>query len=269
MSCFLQWMLSASFLLAASGAMAEEEIVRPHKQVQELPEQMNQTQRHYERKINKLEQRILELEKVANPDSGDHPPSIADVRDSDKHHLAQSPLKWSMSGLVAMGGTSASRSELQQLQAGSHDPRKNGFTTQALALAVNARLDHHFNAAASIVSHIEPDGENVVELEQAFIKATDLPYDLSVMVGQYFLDFGKENTKHPDDWDFVDVQFLIARLFGGDKLRSQGIQLAWQFPWSSRSTFSLGASNPSGETVTGFLYKEGEVGSGWSCVTGS
>jgi len=232
--------------------------VPPHKQLQELREQMHQTQGNYATQIDALEQRIVELENVAGSHSGDNTPSVAGVDNADEHHSPSSPLQLSMSGLVTMGGSSVSTDELQQLQAGSHDPQKNGFTLQALALAIRARLDHHSDAMAGIVSHIKADGQSVVELEQAYIHTKDLPYGLSVKAGQYFLDFGEENSHHPDDWDFVDVPFLITRLFGGDKLRSQGIQFAWQLPFASRSTLSLGASNPSGETATSFLYKKGE-----------
>lgn len=181
-----------------------------------------------------------------------------DMQVLGERHSQSSPLKWSVSGVTAMGGSTLNSDELKQLQAGSHDPKQNGFTIQALALAVHAKLDNHVDATASIVSHIEPDGESVVELEQAFIHAKDLYLDTSVMAGQYFLNFGEENTLHPDDWDFVDVPFLLTRLFGGDKLRSQGIDLSWQLPSLSSSTLLFGVSNPHGETATSFFYKQGE-----------
>ena len=257
--CF-KWVLYAGISLATSNALAaKDEMAGLHHQMQHLREQMQQTQELYKSQINVLEQRILELEKANNYQQRNNTLPVASVPESDEHHSQPAGFQWSLSGLVAMGGSTANGNELKQLQAGAHDPRKNGFTIQALSLAVHARFNEQLDATASIVSHIEPDGESLVELEQAFIQAQGLTDNLSVKAGQYFLDFGEENTRHPDDWDFVDVPFLITRLFGGDKLRSQGIHLTWQTPMPWRSTLSLGISNPVGETATSFLYEQGET----------
>lgn len=258
-SLFIKFVLSSAMILAPSGALAaEEDMARYHKQMQVLREQINKIQLRYEVQIGTLEQRILELEKTANPHHGHQTLPVASMLDSDENHSQPSALQWSMSGLVTMGGSTAEANELERLQAGTHDPRSNGFTVQALALAVHAELDHNLDATASLVSHIEPDGENIVELEQAFIQTKNIPPGLSAKIGQYFLNFGEENKRHPDDWDFVDTPFLITRLFGGDKLRSQGIQLDWPTPVPWHSTLSLGINNPGGETAASFLYEKGE-----------
>jgi len=269
MSCFFQWMLSAVIMLSATGVIAatekraaEEEIMHLQKQLQVLRQQMSQTRQQHERQIDVLQQRILALEKATHVNQQHKASPAVAALEYEQRRAQHSALHWSISGLLALGGSTAEGDELQQLQAGTHDPRRNGFTVQALALAVDAELDPQVNASASLVSHIEPDGENVVELEQAFIVVKNSSHNLSAMAGQYFLDFGEQNTRHPNDWDFVDVPFLISRLFGGDKLRSQGIQFSWlpTLPW--RSTLVMGVSNPNGETATSFLYQPGEAVAG-------
>lgn len=257
-SCFLRWLLSVAMTLSASGVLAaQDELARLQLQVQMLREQMSQMQRRYETQIDSLEHRILEIETATEFHQG-HTGPVPKAGDAEQVDLQHKALPWSMSGLLSTGGSSADADGLEQLQAGTHDPRNNGFTLQALALAVHAELDHGLEATVSIVSHIEPDGENVVELEQAFLHAGDLAPGLLAMAGQYFLAFGQENERHPDEMDFVDTPFLISRLFGGDKLRSQGVQLAWQPPLPWQSSMLLGASNPVGETVSSFLSEAGE-----------
>jgi len=249
---------ATAILFASEAAAVEDDLNGLYQRTQKLREEMYQSQRRYEAQIDALEKRVMELEKSAD----NHPQSalpIEDTAHNDATHQPQRPLEWSLSGLVAMGGSSADADELLLLEGGSHDPRKNGFTLQALALAVHASLGAHLDATASIVSHIEPDGESVVELEQAYLRSTNQPQGLSTMLGQFFLDFGEENKRHADDWDFVDVPFLITRLFGSDKLRSQGVQLVWDAPLTWPSSVYLGAYNPNGETATSFLYKPGEV----------
>ncbi len=175
------------------------------------------------------------------------------------HSGAPGAPTWSLSGLVAAGGSSARAAELEQLQGGSHDPRKNGFTIQALALAAHAELDAHLDATAGVVFHVEPNGENVTELEQAYIRYRRPPRGLTAIAGQFFVGFGEENQRHPDDWDFVDVPFALTRLFGADKLRTQGLQVTWAAPLPWSSSFQFGAYNPNGEAATSFLFTPGET----------
>jgi len=254
-SCFLRWVITITVMLSAGRAMAAQENMQPHKQEHVLHKQMDEKRQRYKTEILILEQRIQKLEKAADSDHRHKSEAVTRRHGGGEH---QSTLKWSMSGIVVTGGSNVAADELLLLQGGTHDPRKNGFTLQTLALAARVELGQYFDAMGSLVSVIEPDGESVVELEQAFIQSTDLPNNFSARAGQYFLDFGEENARHPDDWDFVDVPFLITRFFGADKLRSQGMQLAWRPPLSWRSTLLLGVSNPNGETVTSFLYQEGE-----------
>ncbi len=167
-------------------------------------------------------------------------------------------LHWSFSGLAAAGGSTARPPVLRQLQDGTHDPRQTGFTLQALALAARADFGRGLRATASLVSHIEPDGTNVVELEQAYFHAENLGAGLSVTAGQLYPQFGREMTRHPDDWNFVDVPLVITRLFGADKLRSQGIQARWDAPLARHPALFFGVFNAAGETATSFLAQPDE-----------
>lgn len=220
---------------------------------------MQQLQFRYETQIRALENRVMELENSANS-----PPqsSIVSARvkdDAGRADQLESRFSWSLAGLGTAGGSSATADELELLQQGSHDPRRNGFTVQAVAVAARAELGQHLDATATIVSYIEPSGENVVELGPAFIHATDLPGGLSFKAGQFFQDFGKENKRHAAEWDFVDVPFLITRYLGGDKLRTQGVQfaLAMTLPWSS--SVYMGAFNPKYDTAISFLDEAGKT----------
>lgn len=215
------------------------------------------------RQVSEIETRTLRETNtlISLNDSESH--QGKDAHSHPDNHQSEGFLKWSMSGLVSAGGSTVNASELERLQGGAHDPKKNGFTLQALALSVNAGLGDGHGATASIVSHIKPDGENIVELEQAFLQTKTYNNGLSAKAGQYYVEFGNEMTRHPDDWDFVDVPFLITRLFGGDKLRSQGVELKWQPPFHRHTSLTFGINNPDGETASSFNSEQGEEVGGY------
>ena len=67
---------------------------------------------------------------------------------------------------------------LGNLQAGGHDPNRNGFTVQNVELSFNAAVDPYFNAQVNVVYFTDRDGESEFELEEAFAESTSLPSGL-------------------------------------------------------------------------------------------
>jgi len=168
-------------------------------------------------------------------------------------------LKIGLSGLFAGGFSSVDNNDLENLQAGGHDPNRNGFTVQNVELSINSTVDPYFDAQANIIFLIDQDGETVVELEEAFFTTRALSSGLQVKAGQYFTEFGRLNPMHPHRWDFVDQPVILSRLFGGDGLRSQGARVSWLMPTDWYSELIIGAQNAKGETVASFLFEEDEV----------
>ncbi len=174
------------------------------------------------------------------------------------------PIQIGLSGLFSAGGSSADSDELAGLQAGGHDPNRNGFTVQNVELSLSSTVDNYFDAEAHLIFLIDSAGETVVELEEAFLTTRGLPGGLQVKAGQFFTEFGRQNKQHPHTWRFVDQPVILSRLFGGDGLRSQGARLAWLMPLGWYSELYLGAQNANGETVTSFLFVPGEEVGGYT-----
>jgi hypothetical protein len=167
-------------------------------------------------------------------------------------------LQIGLSGLFAAGGSSLGDEALANLQAGGHDPNRNGFTVQNIELTIGASVDPYFDAQANIIFLIDAEGETVVELEEAFFTTTSLPGGLQIKGGQFYTEFGRQNPMHPHSWSFVDQPVVLSRFFGGDGLRSQGVRAAWLLPTDWYSEVYVGTQNARGETATSFLSEEGE-----------
>ena len=154
--------------------------------------------------------------------------------------------------LVAAGVSSENDEAIQNLQAGAHDPNRNGFTLQQLELSLLGAVDPYFTGEAHLIFSINPDGETVTEIEEAFAATQNLPYGLEVEAGLSFTEFGLINPAHPHTWDWLDQPLINSRVFGGDGMRQVGVRLGWLTPLPWFSQVHVGVQNANGETMPSF-----------------
>ena len=238
------FVVSGIFLFNSTGLQAADDNKAIHQQLLDLQQQMKQQQQNHQKQINALDKRLNETTK--SPD--------VSLNASDNSN----PLKVGITGLFAAGGSSVNNTALANLQAGGHDPNKNGFTVQNVELSIGGVVDPSYDAQASIIFLINAEGETVVELEEAFFTTRSLPWGLQIKGGQYFTEFGRQNKQHPHAWAFVDQPVVLSRFFGGDGLRSQGLRASWLMPTDWYSEFYFGMQNAEGDTATSFLNAAGE-----------
>lgn len=164
--------------------------------------------------------------------------------------------KISLDGLFAAGASTAS--DLENIETGGHDPIQRGITVQNVELTLSAAVDPYFTGNASIVYQIDKVGEGVVELEEAYLTSTSLPWNLQLKAGQFFNQFGRLNATHPHAWDFVDQPLVNGRFLGPDGLRGPGLQLSYLLPVPIYSEAIVAVQNGSGETAFSFRNTPGE-----------
>ena len=146
----------------------------------------------------------------------------------------------------------ASDRNLDRLEVGDHDPQQRGFNARNSELALDGAVDPYFEGFANIVLKLNNDNETEIELEEAFLQTTDLPYGLQVKGGQFFAPFGRINPTHPHTWDFADDPLVHGLFLGSDGLRGVGAQVSWTVPVSWYSQFILAAQNGRGNTGYSF-----------------
>jgi hypothetical protein len=147
----------------------------------------------------------------------------------------------------------SSAADLYNIEVGDHDPQQRGFNARNTELALDGAVDPYFEGFANIVFLLDNDNETQVELEEAFMQTTSLPYNLQLKAGQFFADFGRLNPTHPHTWEFVDTPLVNGLFLGPDGLRGVGAQGSWTLPlpWYSQLVFA--SQNGRGET--GFSFR--------------
>ena len=156
----------------------------------------------------------------------------------------------SFDGLFALAGSSTRN--LDRIEVGDHDPMQRGFNARNIELALDGAVDPYFEGFANIVFKLDNDNQTDVEVEEAFLQTTSLPFNLQLKGGQFFAAFGRINPTHPHTWDFADYPIVAGRFLGPDGLRGVGTQISWVAPVPWYSQLSLGVQNGRGETGYSF-----------------
>src|SRR5436305_6455489 len=157
----------------------------------------------------------------------------------------------SLDGLFALAYSSAR--DLDHIEVGDHDPQQRGFNARNIELAFDGAVDPYFEGFANIVFKLNNDNETEVEVEEAFLQTTSLPFNLQLKAGQFFAAFGRINPTHPHTWDFADDPLVHGRLLGPDGLRGVDAQISWTLPlpWYSQLIFAV----QNGRGGTGYSFR--------------
>src|SRR5436305_218988 len=157
----------------------------------------------------------------------------------------------SFDGMFALAGSSAR--DLSHIEVGDHDPQQRGFNARNIELAFDGAVDPYFEGFANIVFKLDNDNQTEVEVEEAFMQTTNLPFGLQLKGGQFFAAFGRLNPMHPHVWDFADDALVHGRLLGPDGLRGVGAQISWivPVPWYSQVIFAV----QNGRGGTGYSFR--------------
>src|SRR5213596_3256939 len=157
----------------------------------------------------------------------------------------------SFDGLFALAYSSAR--DLDHIEVGDHDPQQRGFNARNIELAFDGAVDPYFEGFANIVFKLDNDNQTEVEVEEAFMQTTSLPFNLQLKAGQFFAAFGRLNPTHPHTWDFADTPLVNGLFLGPDGLRGVGAQTSWTLPlpWYSQLIFA----SQNGRGSTGFSFR--------------
>ncbi len=114
------------------------------------------------------------------------------------------------------------------LPAAGDDPSvsRQGFTLQEIELAAQSAIDPYFEGAVFLTI---PNLEGL-EVEEAYLVTTSLPFNLQIKAGTFRSQFGRNNTQHLHLQYFTRRPLMTALLFGEDGLRGPGAQASVLLP---------------------------------------
>jgi hypothetical protein len=224
--------LIAPALLALAAALPAADSITP-EQLEEI--RVRQAE---------LDLRLGAMERAAAKPAGGH-----------GHHGVS--VETSVTFMAAVGASTADDEHLGEIKAGGHDPKRNGFTFQGAEISLSGEVDGIAAGEVHLVAlREEPEGEALIELEEAFIRSTGLGA-FEVKAGYYLLEFGRFNTQHGHDAVFLDQGVINGRIFGGDGQRTPGARIAYTLPTAWTSTVLVGAMNADGEHTPSFRGSAG------------
>ncbi|HEX2245445.1 MAG TPA: hypothetical protein VHH94_04065 [Gammaproteobacteria bacterium] len=245
-----------------------------NRELAELRQQIEQMKRDYEQRIQGLEARLKKAEAAVKqalpapvkteaqesaldravreaftPIPSEQPPTTTtEIGSGRLESAAVRLIDVSFNTLVAAGWSTEPNEVIEELQGGNHDPRRRGFTLQQGELGLKGAVDPYFTAESYIVFN-----DQEVELEEAFLTTTALPYGLQLEAGFFFTEFGRINPRHPHAWHWIDQQVINTRIFGAEGSRAAGFRLGWLMPAPWFSELHVGAQDPTNDTLVSFL----------------
>jgi hypothetical protein len=120
-------------------------------------------------------------------------------------------------------------------------------------------VDPYFRGFANICFGLEPDGHTHVGLEEAYLLTTSLPGNLQLKAGQFLTEFGRQNTQHAHQWDFVEQAIILNRLLGPHSLGNAGARLSWLVPTPFFTELMLGVFNGQGNSAFSFRASDSDA----------
>jgi hypothetical protein len=98
------------------------------------------------------------------------------------------------------------------------------FNFRAAEIGISASIDPYARAYAFFTGSKEG-----VEVEEAAMVTTALPWNLQARAGRFFADFGRLAKFHPHEYAFVNSPLSLERIVGGES-KADGVELSYLFP---------------------------------------
>lgn len=159
-------------------------------------------------------------------------PAIGMILTGTYANLSKDPESWELSGFN-LGG-----------EGHGVGPGKRGFSLGESEITFSANVDNLAYGALTLGL----DGDNEVEVEEAFVQSTALPYGLTLKGGRFYGALGYQNEQHAHTWSFVDLP-LAHQAFLGGQYKQEGAQLKWVLP--TTQYIELGAELGNGSAFPG------------------
>lgn len=261
-ACALGVILAGVGPIYSHAAVTDEDLAQIRQAIKRLESQHAEDAKH----IKELEQRLKDSElrvvaaKEVSPTSQTGQASTIKVSTIAQSSQLPQPIPSSVAALPASSAAPASAGAFNPAigvtlmgtySHFSHNPEEapvsgfalgedaetigtQGFSLGESEVSLSANIDQALYGQL-ILSH---PGEGGVEVEEAFIQTTSLPWAVTIKGGRFFSGIGYLNEQHAHAWDFLDAP-LPYRAMLNNQLGDDGVQVRWTAPTNTFLQFGM------------------------------
>ncbi len=120
---------------------------------------------------------------------------------------------------------------------------KVNFLVEEIEFAVQGYIYPQIKADVFFAFHIEENEEINFELEEAYLIFLNLLWGIQGKAGRMFLDFGKINKQHSEEWYYFNKPTVLKNFLGHESLSGDGAMLSYLFPLPFFMNLKLGVYN--------------------------
>lgn len=156
---------------------------------------------------------------------------------------------------LALQAAAAWFSSPETLQAGAHEPTKNGFTFREAELGLFGEVDPFLEVACAIgfsPTHFT--------LEEAWAGTRRLPFGFRLRGGIFLTRFGLDNPTHAPHFAFIDRPFAITRVLGSHGSISTGAELSYMPSFVEGLELVATAAGADGASTARSFYGGNDLG---------
>ena len=237
------------FLAAASAAIltASPALAASDTDLEALRKEIQAMQAAYEGKIQELENKVQTLEAKQNQTAQkmtaiEPAAGSASIPATSKRRINDNSFNPEI-GVILQGkyqNFSEDEGEFAGFAIGEEAERgEEGASIDETELNFSANVDNLFRGSATVALH-EHGGETEVEIEEAYVETTSLPYGLQAKAGRFFSELGYLNSHHSHADDFADRP-LTNRAFLDGNYGDDGVQISVVLPTDFYSEIGGGA----------------------------
>jgi hypothetical protein len=131
----------------------------------------------------------------------------------------------------------------------ANNARPGGFDVNVRSMELNIAASVDPFAKAYAVLNASADartGEATVQVEEAALQTTSLPWNLELKAGRFFGEFGKLSYIHDHELPFVNRPLVLDQYIGGES-QTDGLQINWLPPISHYVSLTAGFGDKFGD----------------------
>lgn len=234
-------LLSAGVLMSPAPAAAQD-VEALRQELQQMRKQFETMREGYEKAIDRLGERIQQLESKPQPAPAPAPappPAATVVTPLDLARPRQPFGLYSNRGsgqlLFDMGVTgdfigNLTQRNVDKANAGTFAGQENRFFPREIELSLFGQIDPYARAEVRVEAGEEDPGEIALHLAEANLTLLTLPFNTQLKMGQMRNRFGLLNPIHEHDRNFIDTPNVLRWFLGDEGLVERGVELTWVAP---------------------------------------